>query len=109
MSAAYVQLAAGGTFYNDNGKSLFSYTQTKPRDYTSETFEVPFNSSGVSFGSSVICNIPSKSDKIRRVTAITTLPALYTTISSTSYVYPLYSSQVDGSVFTSFSTTQPSI
>lgn len=109
MSASYVQIAAGGNFENDKGTSLFAYNQKETRNYKSETFEIPFNSSGVSFGDKVVCNIPAKNDKIKRITAVTTLSPLYTTISSVSYVYPLYSTDVDGSVFTSYSSTQASI
>lgn len=98
MSGAQVQLEAGGTFVQDPQKTLFSINY-KPRDvYIAESFEVPFDRSKPQFGGTVSATIPPKSDIVRRLTVRSELPELYTPLGP-GYVYPLYTDEVDGSVF----------
>jgi hypothetical protein len=98
MSGAQVHLEAGGTFVQDPQKTLFSLNY-KPRDvYVAETFEVPIDRSKPEFGGTVSASIPSKADIVRRLTLRSELPQLYTPLGP-GYVYPLYTDQVDGSVY----------
>jgi hypothetical protein len=42
-----------------------------------ETYEVPFDTSNVFFGSTVTCTIPTKGDLVQKMTLKCTLPALF--------------------------------
>jgi hypothetical protein len=84
-------------FTKDANESLFTLPELKTEQYLAETIEVPFDTLPI-LGQTSICTIPHRTDRIRRITVRTKLPQLYFPIGP-GYVYPVYTDQVDGSVF----------
>ena len=107
MSAASILMAAGSNFTENSTTTLFKVDESVDTPLISETVQIPFDNP-VLFGSTCIGTIPYKGDLINRITLKTELPAVYTPATG-SYVYPLYSDQVDGRVFSSYSSAFPSI
>lgn len=98
MSGAQVHLQAKSIFTEDPQYTLFSVKYEERDVYVAESFEVPFDNQNPTFGDTVTCTIPPKSDLIRRLTVRSELPQLYNPIGP-GYVYPKYSDQVDGQVY----------
>jgi hypothetical protein len=107
MSAASILMAAGSNFTENSTTTLFKVNETVDTPLISETVQIPFDNT-VLFGATCTGTIPYKGDLINRITLKTELPAVYTPATG-SYVYPLYSDQVDGRVFSSYSSAFPSI
>jgi len=98
MSGAKIHLDLNGTFVSNPEYTLFSVKSKPTKEYTAETYEVPFDASNIKFGDSASALIPPKGDVVRRFTVSSELPALYNPLGP-GYVYPLYSDQVDGGIF----------
>lgn len=107
MSAASILMAAGSNFTENSTTTLFKVDESVDTPLISETVQIPFDNP-VLFGATCTGTIPYKGDLINRITLKTELPAVYTPATG-SYVYPLYSDQVDGRVFSSYSSAFPSI
>jgi len=69
-----------------------------------ETFEVPFDNQGVTFGTTGRCIIPVKGGYLTRLTLRAVFPPIYPTVTG-EYVYPTPSSQVGGSVYANMGLT----
>lgn len=93
MSSANIRLAARGeqdlwlTGTPKQTYFLALYKQRQP--YVLESFEVPFDTSVVPYGSTATCTIPAKGDLIRTVTLKCSLPALF--YQKTGWCYPVSS------------------
>ena len=98
MSGAQVHLDAKSIFTENPSYTLFSADYTEKEPYVGESYEVPFDQTNVYYNDSSSVLIPPKGDIIRRITVRSTLPALYEPLGP-GYVYPLYTDQVDGSVY----------
>jgi hypothetical protein len=71
---------------------------------SSETFEVPFDNQGVTFGTTGRCTIPVKGDYLTRLTLRSVFPPIYPTVTG-EYIFPTPSSQVGGSVYANMGLT----
>ena len=98
MSGAQVHLDAKSIFTENPSYTLFSAEYKKKDPYVAESYEIPFDQTNVYYDDSSSVLIPPKGDIIRRITVRSTLPALYEPLGP-GYVYPLYTDQVDGSVY----------
>ncbi|NBX50127.1 hypothetical protein EBT25_09340, partial [bacterium] len=97
MSGARLLLNTRGTFVKDPEYTLFSSESAPREEYIAGTFEIPFDSPTY-FGGKASVLIPQKGDVVRRVNIRTKLPVLYSPLGP-GYVYPLYTDQVDGSIY----------
>jgi hypothetical protein len=98
MSGAQVHLDAKSIFTENPSYTLFSADYTEKEPYVAESYEVPFDQTNVYYDDTSSVQIPPKGDIVRRITVRSTLPALYEPLGP-GYVYPLYTDQVDGSVY----------
>lgn len=98
MSGAQVHLDAKSIFTETPSYTLFSTDYKEKEPYVAESYEVPFDQTNVYYDDSSSVEIPPKGDIVRRITVRSTLPALYEPLGP-GYVYPLYTDQVDGSVY----------
>lgn len=98
MSGAQVHLDAKSIFTENPSYTLFSANYKEKEPYVGESYEVPFDQTNVYYDDSSSVLIPPKGDIVRRITVRSTLPALYEPLGP-GYVYPLYTDQVDGSVY----------
>jgi hypothetical protein len=98
MSGAQVHLDAKSIFTENPSYTLFSADYKEKEPYVGESYEIPFDQTNVYYDDSSSVLIPPKGDIIRRITVRSTLPALYEPLGP-GYVYPLYTDQVDGSVY----------
>ena len=102
MSASQILLASHGPedrWLTESPNRTYFEVKYKPsNNISAETYEVPFNQNAVYYGDSAICNIPAKGEFIKRFTVRSTLPTLYQPLGP-GYVYPLYTDQVNGSVY----------
>lgn len=98
MSGAQVHLDAKSIFTENPSYTLFSADYKEKEPYVGESYEVPFDQTNVYYDDSSSVLIPPKGDIVRRITVRSTLPALYEPLGP-GYVYPLYTDQVDGSVY----------
>jgi hypothetical protein len=85
-------------FTENPSYTLFSADYKEKEPYVGESYEVPFDQTNVYYDDSSSVLIPPKGDIIRRITVRSILPALYQPLGP-GYVYPLYTDQVDGSVY----------
>ena len=97
MSGALIHLSRNGTFVKDPEYTLFSVDTTRRNVYTAESLEIPFDSKTY-YGQKATALIPRKGDVARRFTVSSVLPPLYNPLGP-GYVYPLYTDQVDGTVY----------
>ena len=97
MSGARLLLNTRGTFVKDPEYTLFSSESVPREEYIAGTFEIPFDSV-TTFGGKASVLIPQKGDVVRRVNIRSKLPVLYSPLGP-GYVYPLYTDQVDGSIY----------
>lgn len=81
MSSASIRLAARGEqdlWLTGTPKQTYFLALYKKREpYVLESYEVPFDTSNVFFGSTVTCTIPTKGDLVQKMTLKCTLPALF--------------------------------
>lgn len=98
MSGAQVHLDAKSIFTENPSYTLFSADYNEKEPYVAESYEVPFDQTNVYYDDTSSVQIPPKGDIVRRITVRSTLPALYEPLGP-GYVYPLYTDQVDGSVY----------
>jgi hypothetical protein len=81
MSSASIRLAARGEqdlWLTGKPKQTYFLALFKKREpYVLESYEVPFDTSNVFFGSTVTCTIPTKGDLVQKMTLKCTLPALF--------------------------------
>ena len=81
MSSASIRLAARGeqdVWLTGMPKQTYFLTLYRKREpYVLESYEVPFDTSNVFFGSTVTCTLPTKGDLIQKMTLKCTLPALF--------------------------------
>ena len=102
MSASQLLLASHGPedrwLTESPNRTYFEVKYSPSNNISAETYEVPFNQNAVYYGDSAICNIPAKGEFIKRFTVRSTLPTLYQPLGP-GYVYPLYTDQVNGSVY----------
>lgn len=98
MSGASIRLNKGGTFVKNPEYTLFSVDTKQRNTYLAESIEIPFDNFKTFFGQKATSLIPMKGDIARRFTVRSVLPALYNPLGP-GYVYPLYTDQVDGTVY----------
>ena len=81
MSSATIRLAARGEqdlWLTGTPKQTYFLAVYKKRDpYVLETYEVPFDTSIVPYGTTATCTLPAKGDLVHKVTLKCTLPALF--------------------------------
>jgi hypothetical protein len=81
MSSASIRLAARGEqdlwLTGTPKQTYFLALYRKREPYVLESYEVPFDTSNVFFGSTVTCTLPTKGDLVQKMTLKCTLPALF--------------------------------
>ena len=102
MSASQILLAGHGQedqWLSDNpNRTYFEVKYEKPNNFMAYSYEVPFDQTAVYYGDTSTCRLPTKGDFSKRFTVRSTLPTLYQPLGP-GYVYPLYTDQVNGSVY----------
>lgn len=93
MSSANIRLAARGEqdlWLTGTPKQTYFLALYKTRDpYVLETYEVPFDTTIVPYGTTATCTLPAKGDLMHKVTLKCTLPALF--YRKTGWCYPVTS------------------
>ena len=93
MSSANIRLAARGEqdlWLTGTPKQTYFLAVYKTRDpYVLETYEVPFDTTIVPYGTTATCTLPAKGDLVHKVTLKCTLPALF--YRKTGWCYPVTS------------------
>ena len=93
MSSANIRLAARGEqdlWLTGTPKQTYFLALYKQRDpYVLETYEVPFDTTIVPYGTTATCTIPAKGDLMHKVTLKCTLPALF--YRKSGWCYPVTS------------------
>ena len=109
MSASQILLAGHGPedrWLTDNPNRTYFEATYQPRvNRSRETYEIPFDSQGTTFGTTGVCTIPVKGDYLTGMTLRAVLPPIYPTVQG-QYVFPTPSSQVDGAVYVNMGLTQ---
>lgn len=99
MSAASVLLTANSPEFTwDPRRTYFETKSASHADRSRESYEIPFDNPGLTFGRTGVCTIPNKGDYMTRLTLRTVLPPIYPTVSG-QYVFPTPSSSVGGTVY----------
>jgi hypothetical protein len=102
MSSAHLQLAAKGQedrWLSESPDRTYFEAKYQPRvNRSRETYEVPLDNQGTTFGMTGRCTIPVKGDYMTRMTLRTVMPPIYPTVPG-QYVFPTPSSQVGGTVY----------
>jgi len=108
MSSAHLQLAAKGQedrWLSESPDRTYFEAKYQPRvNRSRETYEVPLDNQGTTFGMTGRCTIPVKGDYLTRLTLRAVFPPIYPTVEG-EYVYPTPSSQVGGSVYANMGLT----
>jgi len=93
MSSANIRLAARGEqdlWLTGTPKQTYFLALYKQREpYVLETYEVPFDTTNVPYGTTASCTLPAKGDLMHKVTLKCTLPALF--YRKTGWCYPVTS------------------
>ena len=93
MSSANIRLAARGEqdlWLTGTPKQTYFLALYKQREpYVLETYEVPFDTTIVPYGTTATCTVPAKGDLMHKVTLKCTLPALF--YRKTGWCYPVTS------------------
>ena len=102
MSASQILLAGHGQedqWLSDNpNRTYFEAKYEKPNNFMAYSYEVPFDQSAVYYDDTSTCRLPTKGDFSKRFTVRSILPTLYQPLGP-GYVYPLYTDQVNGSIY----------
>ena len=108
MSSAHLQLAAKGQedrWLSESPDRTYFEAKYQPRvNRSRETFEVPLDNQGTTFGMTGRCTIPVKGDYLTRLTLRAVFPPIYPTVPG-QYVFPTPSSQVGGNVYVNMGLT----
>jgi hypothetical protein len=109
MSASQILLAGHGPedrWLTETPNRTYFEAKYQPRiNRLRETFEVPFDNRGVTFGTTGICTVPVKGDYLTSLTLRAVLPPIYPTVPG-QFVFPTPSSQVGGTVYVNMGLTQ---
>ena len=108
MSSAHLQLAAKGQedrWLSESPDRTYFEAKYQPRvNRSRETYEVPLDNQGTTFGMTGRCTIPVKGDYLTRLTLRAVFPPIYPTVEG-EYVFPTPSSQVGASVYANMGLT----
>lgn len=109
MSASQILLAGHGPedrWLTESPNRTYFEAKYQPHiNRLRETFEVPFDNQGTTFGTTGICTIPVKGDYLTALTLRAVFPPIYPTVPG-QYVFPTPSSQVGGTVYVNKNLTQ---
>ena len=109
MSASQILLAGHGPedrWLTESPNRTYFEAKYQPRiNRLRETYEVPFDNQGTTFGTTGICTVPVKGDYLTSLTVRAVFPPIYTTVPG-QFVFPTPSSQVGGTIYVNMDLTQ---
>jgi hypothetical protein len=109
MSASQILLAGHGPedrWLTESPNRTYFEAKYQPHiNRLRETFEVPFDNQGTTFGTTGICTVPVKGDYLTSLTVRAVFPPIYPTVPG-QFVFPTPSSQVGGTVYVNMGLTQ---